>query len=103
MCVCTCKPLAYDEFSGRYIRASHTDLQLAEAVFQNRLLAEGSGSLNEFYDLILLDPLAAGEELGWGEVNSFALKFGLTTAPNGDPATSFGFKNAPSASSDWVR
>jgi len=100
MCVCTCKPLAYDEFSGRYIRATLTDLQLAEAVFQNRLLTEGEASLNDFYDLVLLDPLAGGHDLGWGENSNFALRFGLTTAPNGEPATSFSFQVTPSPSAD---
>lgn len=96
MCVCTGKSLAYDEFSGRYIRATKTDVLLAAAEIKVLMMEDGQASLNDLYDQLLLEPLASGQELGWTSQRGFdGIRFGLVYGPNDEPALAFSFANAP--------
>jgi hypothetical protein len=59
------KRLFYDEFSERYFEASTEDLLRAENEI-NKLINTYSGAfLNEYYELIGLEPTAYGDYLGW--------------------------------------
>ena len=59
------KTLFYDNFSQRYFEATMLDVVQAEADL-NRLIVNQDGAfLNDFYELLDLDPIPAGKELGW--------------------------------------
>lgn len=59
------KELFYDYFSERYFEASLYDVLKAEAGL-NRIIANECGAyLNEYYELLGLEPTIEGEELGW--------------------------------------
>lgn len=59
------KKLFFDEFSKRYFRAT-TETVLRAEYEVNRILNETGGlSLNEYYELVGLDPVDYGEYLGW--------------------------------------
>lgn len=59
------KQLFYDEFSGRYFEASMEDVLAAEYKL-NRMINIGFGAyLNEFYELLGLEPVDYGNHLGW--------------------------------------
>lgn len=59
------KRLFYDEFSERYFEATTEDVLKAEYEL-NRMLAQDSGIfLNEFYELLGLEPVNYGDYLGW--------------------------------------
>lgn len=68
--------LCYDKFSGRYFRSDIETVRRAENKFNQMLLREMWLSINEFYDLIRLEPTEFGEEQGWiAERNMMDLKF----------------------------
>lgn len=59
------KQLFFDEFSGRYFEASMEEVLAAEYKI-NRMINIGFGAyLNEFYELLGLEPVDYGEYLGW--------------------------------------
>lgn len=59
------KNLYYDEFSKRYFEATKEDILKMESGL-NRIIAENEGAyLNEYYELLGLEPTVEGKELGW--------------------------------------
>lgn len=67
------KNLFYDEFSKRYFRATNETVLRAEYEM-NRILNEvGGASLNDFYDLVGLDPVDYGEFIGWSSAQMYEM------------------------------
>ena len=59
------KELFYDYFSERFFESTQLEVLAAEAGL-NKIIANDCGAyLNEFYDLLGLDEIEAGKELGW--------------------------------------
>ena len=59
------KELFYDYFSERYFESTMEDVLRAEAGL-NKIIAVDTGAyLNEFYDLLDIPRIHAGDELGW--------------------------------------
>lgn len=59
------KELFYDYFSERYFESTMEDVLRAEAGL-NKIIANECGAyLNEFYELLGIDEIEAGKELGW--------------------------------------
>lgn len=59
------KELFYDDFSGRYFRATKEDVMQAEYRLNRNMVMRGYAYLNEFYEEIGVEPLDAGYALGW--------------------------------------
>lgn len=57
--------LYYDFYSGRYFQARPYDISHAEYEINKRIVKEGAVYLNEWYDLIGLDPVPHGFDMGW--------------------------------------
>lgn len=57
--------LCYDTYTGRYFKSDIEKIKRAENELNKRLLSEMFISLNEFYYAIGLDPVQAGNEMGW--------------------------------------
>lgn len=58
------KSLFYEEYSGRYFESTSEDVIRAEYELNKRMV-NGSACLNEFYDLLGLDPTSYGDYIGW--------------------------------------
>ena len=59
------KQLFYDAFSERYFESTLEEVMNAEYKL-NRQIAIATGAyLNEFYEFLGIDPIPAGQELGW--------------------------------------
>jgi hypothetical protein len=59
------KQLFYDFFSGRYFESTIEDVQRAEYRINRNLAMRDYATLNEFYDLLGLEPIEGGDKLGW--------------------------------------
>lgn len=57
--------LCFDDFSKRYFRSDIEDLRRSANLFNQRLLRDGWLGINEFYDLMGLEPIELGDEFGW--------------------------------------
>lgn len=69
----TGKRLFFDEFSKRYFLATNETVLRAEYEM-NRILNEcGGASLNEYYELVGLDPVDYGEHLGWSAAQMYEM------------------------------
>ena len=59
------KTRCYDYVSGRYFESDADRIKKAEIELNRQILADMYVSLNEFYDLLGLDPIGIGDDLGW--------------------------------------
>lgn len=57
--------LCYDEISGRYFRSSSAKIQAAVNDLNFQLLNELRCTLNDFYQLLGLEEIGFGDEMGW--------------------------------------
>lgn len=64
-------PLFYDEFSKRYFNAKNEDILYAEYEINKLLNTNGAVSLNDYYNLVGLDPVEYGEYLGWSSAQMY--------------------------------
>lgn len=64
------KQLFYDTFSGRYFESTADKVLNAAYTANKRLALEGYLCLNELYDIMGLDEVDGGDEIGW---STFAL------------------------------
>lgn len=64
------KQLFYDEFSGRYFESTLAEVQRAEYHLNRNMALSSYVCLNEFYDLLGIEEVPGGDEIGW---SSFAL------------------------------
>ena len=59
------KTRCYDHLSGRYFESDADRIKKAEIELNRQILSDMYVSLNEFYDILGLDPVGLGEDLGW--------------------------------------
>ena len=59
------KQMFYDEFSERYFESTIEKVQQAEYMINRNLALSGFTCLNEFYDLLGIDEVDGGDEIGW--------------------------------------
>lgn len=86
--------LCYDTITGRRFRNDHESIRRAANEIDSRVLHDMYASLNEFYILIGLDPVAIGDELGWNIDRRIELVFGSKLV-DGTPCLSIGYKQLP--------
>lgn len=77
--------LCYDTMSGRYFRSSMAVIQSAENELNRKMISDYTASLNDFYDLIGLDGIEAGEDLGWNTDQMLRIDFSSQVSTNGQP------------------
>lgn len=59
--------LFYDTFSRRYFESTSEDVLRAEYEFNKSLALNGGAYLNDFYDLLGIQRIDAGDTLGWSQ------------------------------------
>lgn len=64
--------LVYDKFSGQYFSTSLVNLSRAEYELNRNIHMRGWADLNEFYELLGVEGIDCGEELGWSEGGNLA-------------------------------
>lgn len=69
------KVLFFDAYSGRYFFSTMEEIKKAINAFNYELLVEMFKPLNEFYYEIGLDPIDAGDGIGWGIENRLDVEF----------------------------
>lgn len=62
------KQLFYDEFSGRYFESTMKDVLIAEHELNKAITVDGGAYLNEFYELLGLEPVDYADYMGWSSV-----------------------------------
>ena len=69
------KRLFYDFYSRRYFESTLEQVQNAEYFANRELRMKDCLSVNEFYELLGLEPLLEGDELGWSTEACFAFDY----------------------------
>lgn len=59
------KQLFFDEYSKRYFRATNETVLRAEYVINKTLADDSYATLNDLYDLLELDRIDTGDDIGW--------------------------------------
>lgn len=76
--------LCYDVYSDRYFYSDIESIRRAANDFNQRLIGDLYLSLNEWYELLGLESIAYGEELGWDPNHGLLeLRFGTQMAADG--------------------
>lgn len=68
----TDKILFYEEFSSRYFEATMSQVLTAEYLLNRKLILFDGVRLNDFYEWLGIEPIAAGEVLGWSREGNTA-------------------------------
>lgn len=59
------KQLFYDDFSSRYFESTMIEVKHAEYMLNRKLAISDFACLNDFYNLLGIDEVDGGDELGW--------------------------------------
>ena len=89
--------LCYDSISGRYFRSSIEKIRSVENAIERALLSDDYVSLNEFYDLLGLEHIEIGDDIGWRVDwnKSFEIEFSSQLTKNGEPAIVLSYLEMP--------
>lgn len=91
--------LCYDEISGRYFMSSIERLKRIEADLNNRArnLFENWVTLNDLYDLIGLENISIGDDLGWSVFSGDMLHihYDAVLAPDNTPCIAMAYEVQP--------
>lgn len=92
----TGESLFYDSLSGRYFRSDMESIRKKINDFNMALLGELYQTLNEWYDLLNLEPTEMGKDIGW-EANDGLLEihFSAKIATNGVPCIVLEYRKSP--------
>lgn len=88
--------LCFDKLSGRYFKSDMDTLKKAENELARQMRYDSYVSLNEFYDLIGLDHIDIGYDLGWNIDRGYIeLEFSSQLASDGTPCLVMSYRVAP--------
>lgn len=91
------KVLCFDQFSGRYFESDMQSLREIQNDLNEQLLTDMWVSVNEYYDKLKLEPINAGEELGWNPDYKVKLQYSSRLSEDGRPCLVVSFDTSPSA------
>lgn len=78
--------LCFDHISGRYFKSDIDQIKKAENELNRRIITDMYASLNEFYDMLGLEHVGIGYELGWNiDGGNVEIDFGSHLASDGTP------------------
>lgn len=87
--------LCYDSLTGRYFKSDVEAIRGAENEIKRRVLTDMYASHNEFYNLLGLEEVGVGDELGWNIENLPELVFTSHLASDGRPCLAIGYVRLP--------
>lgn len=65
------KKLFYDFYSGRYFESTDEQVRKAEYDLNRELSVMSYASLNDFYDLLKIEKIDGGDDIGWSAAKNF--------------------------------
>ena len=96
--------LCYDVISGRYFRSDSDKINKAVNDINFTLLNDMYVSLNDFYELLGLDCIQAGWEMGWNvDDGKIEVYLSAQITDNGEPCIVINHENAPKYNYDRLR
>jgi hypothetical protein len=87
--------LCFDTLTGRYFHSDIEEIRRAENEIKRRILTDMYAPHNEFYDLLGLEAVTVGDELGWNIENLIELVFTSHLATDGRPCLAIGYVRLP--------
>lgn len=88
--------LCYDSLSGRYFKSTIEDIKKAQNDLNKRLISEMWVSLNDLYDLMGLELIKMGDDMGWNVDNLIDIDFDAMIATDGQPCIVINHNYSPS-------
>lgn len=88
--------LMFDSFSGRYFKSTVEKVRQSQNDFNHELLTDMYKTLNEFYEMLGLEDVDTGKDMGWN-VDDGLLDISFTTklAKNGEPCVVLNYSIHP--------
>lgn len=87
--------LCYDSWSGRYFRSSIEKIRSASNTINEDLRNELTSTLNDFYFLLNLPSVKAGDKTGWNIDKPLSVYFSSQIAENNEPCIVLNYYTEP--------
>ena len=88
--------LCYDVLSGRYFNSDREFIKRAENEINRMINLDMYASLNDFYDVLGLEHVKLGDQLGWNlDKGLLEIDFDTKMATNGQPCLVIDYNVAP--------
>lgn len=87
--------LCYDNYTGRYFNSSVETIKQAQNNLNHRIINHMYASLNDYYDMVGLDRVETGEEVGWNSDELLEITFSTTMSDDQKPCISISFYVKP--------
>lgn len=88
--------LCMDSLFGRYFKSDIDQLKKCINELNREIITQNYASLNSFYSLVGLDPVEAGNRLGWNiDDRNIELSFSACLTEDGEPCIVVDFKTPP--------
>lgn len=87
--------LFYDKWSGRYFNSTMESIKQAQNEFNKELIDDFWCTLNDFYDLINLDRIDMGDQIGWNTDKLMELQFSAHVTTDDKPCIVMDFAFSP--------
>jgi hypothetical protein len=88
--------LFYDSLSGRYFKSDIETVRRIQNDFNEQLIGEMYGTLNEFYDELGLEHTVMGNDMGWAvEYSQLHITFSAKITPDGQPCIVIEYRYPP--------
>lgn|SRR5215831_2310273 len=89
--------MCFDMLTGRYFKSSHEDVRRAENELNREVLQQGHCDQNKFYELLGVDPVDIGNDVGWNIDHPMELVFSSVLNDCGIPCLAVGYRFPPRA------
>lgn len=93
--IATNEVLCYDLYSGRYFKSSMESLKKAQNDLNYKLLNHQYASLNDYYNMLGLDNVKVGEEVGWNCDKQMDVHYSTTMSDDEKPCITIDFYVEP--------
>lgn len=87
--------LFLDTYSGRYFKSDMESVKKSQNDLNYKILNHQYASLNDFYNLLGLDNVRMGEEVGWNSDKQMEIEFGTTISDDQKPCITITFYVSP--------
>ena len=95
--------LIYDTWSGRYFKSSENTIMQTQNSFNNNLMSDNFMTANEFYSMLGLDYIDAGNEVGWTPDFMVDIHIGTHKTVDGKPCLSIEHRYPPRPAIRYLR
>lgn len=95
--------IAYDSLSGRYFRSTLLAVEKAVVDINFRILTDMYASVNDLYELLGIDFITTGYNMGWNVDNKLEVYYSTKLTEDGKPCIVLNYEKQPTVEFDRLK